>query len=304
MEDREWPLVTINILVYNRKAELRITLSKVLSDLDYPEDRLEVIVVDNASADGVAEMVETEFPNVRLIRLLENVGIAGWNAGFLEARGEYIIVMDDDSHLAPNVAKEMVRSFESDPKVGIVAFLIFDTNTGKTNAQFMSREPLTFIGCGAGIRSNILSKTGLFSTIFFLYCHEIDFSIRVMKHNYSILYRDDLIAYHRFAKKNRIKARQRFYSTRNSIWFYLKYFRGRFLIILLLRQFLVLSFVKSPVSYLRALISAFSNIRLPLLEGEEIPTEVQALYYKYMLSIFTKRVFALPHYLLSLIKRR
>jgi len=69
----EEPLVTVNILSYNRKDELRFTLTKVYEQ-DYKN--IEVIVVDNASSDGTLEMVEEEFPNVKLIKLDKNIGIA------------------------------------------------------------------------------------------------------------------------------------------------------------------------------------------------------------------------------------
>src|SRR3954451_502269 len=59
----------------------------MLERADYPPERLEVIVVDNASEDGSAAMVEEEFPQVRVIRRSENVGVSGWDDGFAEARG-------------------------------------------------------------------------------------------------------------------------------------------------------------------------------------------------------------------------
>ena len=68
------PLVTINILSYNRKDELRHTLTKVFEQ-DYKN--IEVIIVDNASNDGSSQMVEKEFFGVNLIKLNKNIGIAG-----------------------------------------------------------------------------------------------------------------------------------------------------------------------------------------------------------------------------------
>ncbi|MEO8232502.1 MAG: glycosyltransferase, partial [Ignavibacteriota bacterium] len=60
------PLVTVNILSFNRKDELRNTITKVYEQ-DYKN--IEVIVVDNASSDDSAEMVRTEFPEVQLIQM-------------------------------------------------------------------------------------------------------------------------------------------------------------------------------------------------------------------------------------------
>ena len=87
----EQPLVTVNILSFNRKDELRNTLTKVYEQ-DYKN--IEVIVVDNASSDGSPEMVKNEFPKVQLIQLEKNIGIAGWNEGFEIAKGEYVLVLD------------------------------------------------------------------------------------------------------------------------------------------------------------------------------------------------------------------
>ena len=82
--ENDQPLVTVNILSYNRKDELRNTLQKVYEQ-DY--ENIEVIVVDNASSDGSPEMVDKEFPGAKLIKLEKNIGIAGWNEGFVGARG-------------------------------------------------------------------------------------------------------------------------------------------------------------------------------------------------------------------------
>ncbi len=43
-------------------------------------------------------MLGEQYPSVRVVRLEENIGIAGWNKGFEIAKGEYILVLDDDSY--------------------------------------------------------------------------------------------------------------------------------------------------------------------------------------------------------------
>ena len=88
------PLVTVNILSFNRIDELRNTLTKVYEQ-DYKN--IEVIVVDNASSDGSSEMVNNEFPSVQLIQMEKNIGIAGWNEGFKVAKGGDVFVLGDDA---------------------------------------------------------------------------------------------------------------------------------------------------------------------------------------------------------------
>ena len=73
------PLVSIIILSWNRKDDLRSSLSQVYA-IDYPA--YEVIVVDNNSSDGSVDMLRSEFPLVIVVALDHNIGIAGWkNAG-------------------------------------------------------------------------------------------------------------------------------------------------------------------------------------------------------------------------------
>jgi glycosyltransferase involved in cell wall biosynthesis len=57
-----WPTVTVVFLAFNRRDHLRMSMRKTLEELDYDRDRLEVIVVDNASTDGTAEMVRASSP--------------------------------------------------------------------------------------------------------------------------------------------------------------------------------------------------------------------------------------------------
>ena len=96
---QQQPTVTLVFLVYNRREELRESLHQMLEVSDYPRDLVDVIVVDNASTDGVADMVREEFPQVQLIRREENIGVSGWNDGFAVARGDYVAALDDDCYL-------------------------------------------------------------------------------------------------------------------------------------------------------------------------------------------------------------
>ena len=93
------PAVTIVFLVFNRRDELRECLRRMLSESDYPRELVDVIVVDNASTDGSAEMVRDEFPEVRLIVRDRNVGVSGFNDGLAAARGDWVLALDDDCYL-------------------------------------------------------------------------------------------------------------------------------------------------------------------------------------------------------------
>ncbi len=81
--------------------------------------RLEVIVVDNASSDGSAAMVEKEFPQVRLIANRENVGFTvGNNQGIAVSRGRYVLLLNPDTEVVGDALATMVEYMDEHPQVG------------------------------------------------------------------------------------------------------------------------------------------------------------------------------------------
>lgn len=188
------PLVTVNILSYNRKDELRNTLTKVFAQ-DYKN--IEVIVVDNASSDGSSEMVKNEFPSVQLIQMKKNIGIAGWNEGFKIAKGDYVLVLDDDSYPEEQSIQKTANILNNNGSVGLVAFNVIDRSRNISETKDFTAPIKDFIGCGALIRKSCIDMIGGFDNRFFIYAHETDYSIRLLNAGYLIDYCDEAIAYHR-----------------------------------------------------------------------------------------------------------
>jgi GT2 family glycosyltransferase len=82
---------------------------------------LDITVVDNASDDGSAEMVQTEFPWVRLIRNPSNMGFgAAHNQALRQARGRYWLVLNSDAALAPGALRTMLDFMDAHPDVAVV----------------------------------------------------------------------------------------------------------------------------------------------------------------------------------------
>jgi len=201
-------LVSINILSYNRKEELRTTLRKVIEQ-DY--DNIEVIVVDNASSDSTPEMVEEEFPKVRLIRLEKNIGIAGWNEGFKVASGEFVLVLDDDAYPEKNSIGKAVSELSSNSQVACIAFNIYDSELSKqfkTNWQpdeekFNTTSWPVFIGCAAMFSKNKLKDILSMPEEYFLNIHELPVSADIHSNGYKILFNKEIIAFHNFNKNTK-----------------------------------------------------------------------------------------------------
>jgi N-acetylglucosaminyl-diphospho-decaprenol L-rhamnosyltransferase len=84
-----------------------------------PELTYEVIVVDCASSDGSAEMVQGEFPWVRLIASDENLGYArGNNLGLAKATGHYLLILNPDTEIVDDALATMTRYLDAHPSVG------------------------------------------------------------------------------------------------------------------------------------------------------------------------------------------
>lgn len=212
----EFPLVTVNILSFNRKEELRHTLTKVYEQ-DYKN--IEVIVVDNASSDGSAEMVEQEFPSVILIKLQKNIGIAGWNRGFEIAKGEFVLVLDDDSYPEEGAIIDGVKLIFYETDLAVVGFTIFNQQLGlieNDEHKQMPGDPVIdangFIGCGALIRRSIFLKLGGYDENIFLYFNELELSIRLINNNYKILYLSTSRIIHMYSWNNRDSTQDKKYS--------------------------------------------------------------------------------------------
>ncbi len=110
--------LSIIILNYNTRELLRDCLNSIkkskLNNYSY-----EIIVVDNASTDGSARMVEEEFEEVKLIINRKNLGFAaGNNRGFQKAKGKYVLLLNPDTIIQPETLKTMIAFMEENPKVG------------------------------------------------------------------------------------------------------------------------------------------------------------------------------------------
>ncbi len=187
------PLVTVNILSFNRKDYLRTTLKKIFEQ-DYKN--LEVLVIDNASNDGTEEMLKNEFRQVRFFKLNKNIGISAWNIGFEKAKGDFILVLDDDSYPLHKTINKGLEEFRINNKLGIVAFKIFNVRVNRFETLDFDLTPKLFVGCGALIRKEVIKKIGGYSEDIFIYYNEIDFSARCYNAGFDIVYLQNAIVIH------------------------------------------------------------------------------------------------------------
>jgi GT2 family glycosyltransferase len=172
-------------------------LYKVLCELDYPKDQIEVIVCDNASTDGTSEMLSKEFPSVKHIKMPANLWTQAWNWGFANSSGEYFLVLDDDAHIQGNTLKKSIRFLEKEKNVGILSFNVIDPTTRYSYTLNYPLGIFSFWGCAAVIRKSLFEIIGGFDPNIRIYSHEPDFIIRALKSGYKHHVMIDLTAYHR-----------------------------------------------------------------------------------------------------------
>ncbi|MBF0274432.1 MAG: glycosyltransferase [Nitrospinae bacterium] len=221
------PEVSVVLITWNRREELLTTIKKIYES-DYKN--FEVIVADNNSHDGTVDAIKKEYSEVNLIALEENIGIGAYNQCFQTAQGKYILILDDDSYPEQEAMGKMVKVFDNEPKTGIIAFNIINTVTGKP-CDFWhiptlkgSVKWVNFLGCGAGIRTELLKKVGGYPEEFFIYENELDVSLKVLNEGYTITFNSEIIAFHPFTQEKRGNERVIYYGTKNKLLLLWKYF--------------------------------------------------------------------------------
>jgi poly-beta-1,6-N-acetyl-D-glucosamine synthase len=113
------PSVSVVIPIYNGLAYLDHKLENLLSQIDYPGDKFEVILVSDGSADGTPEAARAVTdPRFRFFALPSHQGKpAALNLGVSQARGEIVVFNDMRQTMAPDAVRQLVANF-SDPAVG------------------------------------------------------------------------------------------------------------------------------------------------------------------------------------------
>jgi GT2 family glycosyltransferase len=147
--------VSVCIANWNCRDLLRACLASLRAPA--PGVAVEVIVIDNASGDGAADMVEREFPEVVLHRNATNVGFARANNQAAElSRGRYLFFLNNDTAVPPDALRRLIDYCEAHPGVGMVGPRLRDA-AGRTQVSYRLRPTL-----GAFLhRTTLLRWTGL-----------------------------------------------------------------------------------------------------------------------------------------------
>ncbi len=136
------PSVSIIMPAYNESEYIKDSLKSIIS-LDYPKDKLEIIVIDDGSTDETANIAR-EFADVSVFSKKNEGKGAALNFGIEKANGELIATMDADSYLTPGALLDMLPLFDG-PEVGAVTPAVKISETGEILKEVQRVEYLMIL---------------------------------------------------------------------------------------------------------------------------------------------------------------
>ncbi len=217
----ERPTVSLVVLSHDGCEHLDVCLTS-LADLSIEEFDLEVIVVDNASTDGTADLIAKRFPAVRVLRSDVNLGFSkGANLGAAHASGEFVAFLNNDMRVDRRWLDVLVHTARGDDRLACVGSAIlnwdgtaidfagrpedaFGVASGLMNESLSSREmpsdtaPQLFVSAGAALfRLEAFRDVGGFDPTYFLYHEDVDLCWRLWLRGYRCALAPRSIVYHR-----------------------------------------------------------------------------------------------------------
>ena len=215
------PLISV-VLVNFRGARDTLEAIAGLRQLNWPEDRLEIVVVDNASGDDSLEILRAGAQGIVLVESDSNSGFAGGcNLGVQRSSGDVVAFLNNDAKPDPDWLARGVETLLSGPRVGAVASRVLDWE-GKTidyagagltwygmgyrplsghpanRKKEAARGPVLFgTGSAMMVRRDVFDELGGFDEDFFMFFEDVDFGWRLNLLGYQYLYEPDSLVFHK-----------------------------------------------------------------------------------------------------------
>jgi len=240
---------------------------------------LEVIVVDNASADGSVAMVREDFPQVRLIANAENLGFTrGNNQAIAQSRGRYVLLLNPDTEVIGDALNTMVRYMDAHPQVGVLGpqLLNPDGSVQPSRRRFPTLATAFLestvlqqwfpdnrilrryyvrdrgddevqavdwvVGACLLVRRQAIEQVGLLDEAFFMYSEELDWFRRFKEHDWQVVYLPTAqVIHHEARSSEQLKALQHIQFQRSKVLYFRKHHGRR--PAELLRLFLMATYV-------------------------------------------------------------
>jgi cellulose synthase/poly-beta-1,6-N-acetylglucosamine synthase-like glycosyltransferase/peptidoglycan/xylan/chitin deacetylase (PgdA/CDA1 family)/spore germination protein YaaH len=229
------PTVSVVIAAYNESKVVNKTIAALLLS-DYKN--LEVVVVDDGSTDGTAQVVREAFGNLSNVRIIEKVNggkASALNIGIKECSGEIIVALDADTMFDQHTISRLVRHFEN-PLIGAVSGNVKVGNRHNAwtwwqaleyiTSQNFDRRAFNLLNCISVVpgavgawRKDAVVLAGLYSSE--TLAEDTDLTFKVRQLGYRIVSDNDALAYTEAPDNIRDLSKQRFrwaYGTLQCLW--------------------------------------------------------------------------------------
>lgn len=211
---------SVVFVTHNRKA----LLQQAISAIKMQSVPVEVIVMDDASTDGTAEMMLANFPEIIYVRSEKSLGPSYQrNEGAKRATSNIIFFLDDDTVVQNRfTVADTLRDFDK-PNIGAIAMPFINilqndkiqTGAPDTNEDYLLHS---FVAAAFAIKRDLFLQLGGFRTEYFYMGEEGDLCIRLLAAGYYIKAGTACPAHH-YQPANRVSYRADYYGRRNDIFF-------------------------------------------------------------------------------------
>ena len=225
------PSLSVVTVTWNHAEDIREFLEAIAATKKEVSFPIEMVIVDNASRDNTADVVERDFPWVKLIRTGKNLGFAeGSNVGMAAATGTHLMLLNPDARANGKALTGMMNFLQRHPKVGCVGCMLLHADGLPQQSSFAELSPFSYWtnhsmlypvlervkklafrlgmtrkkpyqtgwmqGSCLMVPRPVYEKVGGMEASFFLYCEDVDWCHRIRKAGFGMVHMPNFQLYH------------------------------------------------------------------------------------------------------------
>ncbi|MCR4846502.1 MAG: glycosyltransferase family 2 protein [Eubacterium sp.] len=226
--------ITGSIVTYNNEKTIERCIASVLEQTKDKDFQFKLYVYDNASTDSTVSIIESKFPEVRILKNDDNKGFgAGHNAIIKRVKSDYHFVINPDIYVDMDTIGRLTDYLKEHPETGLITPKVLNTDGTE---QYLPKYCPTFryviiskfpgfhylrrrytrqaedlsvpteiefcTGCFFGAETVFLKRMKGFSNRYFMYCEDSDLSKRVLRIGKKIVFYPDAAIYHNWQRDN------------------------------------------------------------------------------------------------------
>lgn len=220
------PSVTVVVVTWNSEKDISLCL-KSLMEQDFND--INILVVDNASQDNTLKLISDNFPKVKVLPQTENLFLTGANNvgidyAISQNNADYVMVLNPDTYVAPNLITELLKPFNSNNRIGATGPMVKfwkNSNEGLINSAglffdgFMQAYDIGFkeedkgqydeqkevfgvTGACIMYKTEMLLNIGLYDNKIKMYLDEVELFIRAQKANWKVVFVPTAVVGHNY----------------------------------------------------------------------------------------------------------